>query len=548
MQYQFQFVSSLEKIFFDPRDDLYVQTSGSMLKNERYSFQLYAYAQGAPDPRIYASIEIDSPIREYLSVYRVGYVPSTLACLPQCKDDDYLSKRPGLFPDPLYPITDGKIELADTQTRAFWFVIEPNGSVSGTFPIHVRIKDKEGQLIGDLTYTIEIIDALLPEQTLINTGWFHTDCLAVAHHVEILSDAHFALLEKYIRLYASFGHNMILTPVFTPPLDTAVGGERPTVQLVDVTESGGEYRFDFSMLKRWLDMCRACGIRYFEISHLFTQWGAKHAPKVMAHTNTGYRRIFGWDTDAAGPEYTAFLQAFLPALTAFLQQQGVLDCCYFHVSDEPLMEHLEQYQAVKAIIAPYIRQDRHMDALSEYALYQTGAVGKPVVATNHIQPFLEHQVPGLWAYYCTAQGDFVANRYMAMPSYRSRVLGQQLYKHQIEGFLQWGFNFWNAQFSIHAIDPFAVTDADGAFQSGDAFLVYPCGQDGNPICSLRLYVFADALQDMRALQLLESKIGRDAVLELLPGIIGFDQYPRSIDYIVSLRETINQKIKESHQL
>ena len=39
---------------------------------------------------------------------------------------------------------------------------------------------------------------------------------------------------------------MLLTPVFTPPLDTAIGGERRTVQLVDVhvTENGYTFGFD----------------------------------------------------------------------------------------------------------------------------------------------------------------------------------------------------------------------------------------------------------------------------------------------------------------
>ena len=30
------------------------------------------------------------------------------------------------------------------------------------------------------------------------------------------------------------GVNLLYTPLFTPPLDTQVGGERTTVQLVDV--------------------------------------------------------------------------------------------------------------------------------------------------------------------------------------------------------------------------------------------------------------------------------------------------------------------------
>ena len=78
----------------------------------------------------------------------------------------------------------------------------------------------------------------------------------------------------------SYGVNMLLTPLFTPPLDTAVGGERTCVQLIDVilTEDGS-YQFGFDRLEQWISLCDKCGVRYLEFSHLFTQWGAAHAPK-----------------------------------------------------------------------------------------------------------------------------------------------------------------------------------------------------------------------------------------------------------------------------
>lgn len=68
------------------------------------------------------------------------------------------------------------------------------------------------------------------------------------------------------------GINVLLTPVFTPPLDTAVGGERPTVQLVDITLENGNYTFGFDRLKRFCRMAKRCGIKELEIAHLFTQW------------------------------------------------------------------------------------------------------------------------------------------------------------------------------------------------------------------------------------------------------------------------------------
>nr|WP_330387739.1 DUF4091 domain-containing protein [Lacrimispora sphenoides] len=122
-----------------------------------------------------------------------------------------------------------------------------------------------------------------------------------------------------------------------------------------------------------------------------------------------------------------------------------------------------------------------------------------------MEPFLDHKVPHLWSYYCTAQCVDVANRFMAMPSARNRVYGLQVYKYGIEGILHWGFNFYNSAFSLRHLNSYEVTDCDGSFPSGDAFLVYP-GPDGVPEESIRLMVLYEAIQDHRALKLLEQYI------------------------------------------
>ena len=127
--------------------------------------------------------------------------------------------------------------------------------------------------------------------------------LADIYGIEVFSDEYFEVMRSFITEAAKTGMNMILLPAFTPALDTPIGGERKTVQLVGIKVTDNGYEFDFSRLRRWIDMCRRCGIEYYEISHLFTQWGACHAPKIVADVGGEIRRIFGWDTDSCGEEY-----------------------------------------------------------------------------------------------------------------------------------------------------------------------------------------------------------------------------------------------------
>ena len=308
--------------------------------------------------------------------------------------------------------------------------------------------------------------------------------------------------------------------------------------------------FSFENLEKWVAMCKRVGIKYYEISHLFTQWGAKYAPKIMATVDGEYKRIFGWETDGTGKEYTAFLRKYVPAVLGKMKELGVDKQCWFHISDEPSIEMLEDYKAAKAAVADMLEGYNIMDALSSYEFYASGAVAKPVPSNDHVATFIEHGVKGLWTYYCCGQYKDVSNMYIAMPSARNRILGVQLYKYDIEGFLQWGFNFYNSQYSLYPVNPYLINDADGAFPAGDSFQVYP-GKGGMPEDSIRFMVKFHAIEDMRAFKLLETLKGKDFVLELIDGTltepITFDKYPTGDAYLLHLRERVNREIVKALQ-
>ncbi|MHB1484901.1 MAG: DUF4091 domain-containing protein [Saccharofermentanales bacterium] len=536
-------VSSLAKIFPDEEISDPVLTGASMLMNERYSFQIAYRWNGLMKKNI--SVHVESPLQQMISIFRIGLVPSEMPCYAD-HDDNVLRTVPGLYPDTLLCIGDEGLAFLPGQWRSIWIEVSPDDCANaGNYPLNIQFKDTDGSLLGKALFKLEVIEARLPRQTLINTNWFHCDCIASLYNEEIFSEEHWQRMEQFIRVAVGHGINMILTPVFTPPLDTQIGGERPTVQLVDVELSGDSYSFGFEKLKRWFDICLSCGITYFEISHLFTQWGAKHAPKIIVNKDGTSERLFGWHTDATGKDYRNFLSQFLPELTRFIRSQRLESVCFFHISDEPSQDHIESYTDAISMVKGYLTGFPIIDALSDFDFYERKIVMNPIPATNYIKTFLDNNVPGLWAYYCCGQYHKVSNRFFNMPSARNRVIGMQLYKFDIKGFLHWGYNFWYSQYSRCKIDPFRVTDADYAFPSGDAFVVYP-GEDG-PIISLRLKVFFEGLQDIRALQLLEKYSGKEEVIRLLEEDLNlpltFEDYPSEAVWLINKREKINRAIK-----
>ncbi|WP_274365122.1 DUF4091 domain-containing protein [Paenibacillus thermotolerans] len=537
-------LSSLSKVFADAelRDAPFSEASA--LANEVFSFQV-AYRSERRLEAVRARVEGDFGGR--VTVRAVGLAPSNLPIQHHDHDGYILRSKAGLFPDPLYELGGEPFRVYPEQWRSLWVTVRLQEDIApGPHDIGIVLETTDGTELGRETFRLHVIPASLPKQRLVHTQWFHVDCLSHYYNVEVWSEEHWQLIEAFVRTAVNHGINMILTPLFTPPLDTQVGGERLTVQLIDVEKSGDTYRFGFERLKRWVELCDRCGVEYFEMSHLFTQWGAKHAPKIIAAVNGESKRIFGWETDAGGAEYSGFLHQFLPQLADWIRESGLAKRVYFHISDEPSLDQLESYETASRIVGAHLSDFPVIDALSNYEFYEKGLVKVPIPANDHIEPFLAGGVSPLWTYYCCAQTQKVSNRFFSFPSARNRILGLQLYKFDIAGFLHWGYNFYNSQYSIRPLNPFAETDAGGAFASGDAFLVYP-GADG-PIDSIRSEVLYEALQDLRALQLLEELAGKEraiAVLEQgLERPITFSEYPREQERLLAIRERVNRAIAE----
>ena len=547
--------SSQEKIFADEKVVSYPELKKlTALKGERVSVQyMFTYEQGGADifdgvlriePKFSGSL---APyIHSVRDIYQVPVV-KTVNWERGGIDGNYLRTAPGLFPDVLNPLQfGGKISISPCSLSAVWIEMRiPESIEAGEYELKIEL---DGEKYGkrENTFTLEVLNATLPKEDIYVTQWFHSDCLADYYHVDVWSEEHWRIVENFARVAVENGINTLLTPIFTPPLDTAVGGERTTVQLIKIEKCNGKYTFNFDLVDRWVKMCDRVGVTNFEIAHLFTQWGAAHAPKIMATVDGEYKKIFGWETDSTGEEYRTFIRQLLTEFIAFMKKDGNDKRCFFHISDEPHLEHLEKYNEAKNSVADLLEDYTGMDALSDFDLYEKGAVKNPIPSSDHISHFLEAKVPHLWTYYCMGQNINVSNRFHSMPAWRNRSMGMQMYKYNIEGFLQWGYNFYNNQWSTDHINPYLECGANLIFTGGDCFSVYPAA-DGTALESARIIVFHEALQDIKAMKLCEKYYGHERVVKEIEDVLGdeltFERCALSSHEMLHVRERINQLIK-----
>lgn len=495
------------------REDCLNISEAKCLKNESFNFQALVLSEQAVSEKI--NIESDLTV----NVYQVKKIKGDFY-LDKEKDDYYVYAPDHMYPDLLIKID--KIDISAGEEITLFFEIPATEKAKGIHEIKISIGDATEKI------NLEVIDENLVETDLVITHWFHNDGICNVYKVEPFSDEYYVHFEKFLSTFVKMGNNMILVPVFTPPLDTAVGGERLTTQLVGVTKVGEKYSFDYIKFDKFINVAKKHGIKYFELSHLFTQWGGKFCPKIFISENGERKMPFGWEVESTDENYLEFLRQYLKSITTHLKELGVFDNTYMHLTDEPIQdEDVQKYLKLSEFIKANNDGLKTLDAISHFDIVKNNAVSLPAVCTASREFELFEDVDKLLYYCIDVDENYLSNRYFHMPLQRAEIIGVQIYETGAKGFLHWGFNFYNTKYSTMPLNPYEDATAGGNFCAGDSFLVYP-GKDGTEY-SLRYFIMLKAFEEYRLLKTLEKKIGRKKVVEILHenGVKDRREYPRS---------------------
>lgn len=512
-------------------------------RGERLAFQAAVAFDIPPGSSAYASVEATASAPGLnVRTRRVGFVPVThLNTNTPADECDVLGHVPGFVPDPLFD--DTTAALAAGETVAFWFTVDipadcKPGPISVSINLNVK-KDDETTTLSPLTATLLIHDVLIqPRRNFPVVQWFYNDAILDWYGLKPFEEAFWKQVKPYMLNLVEHGQDTIYAPVFTPPLD---GVKRPT-QLLKVTRTGTDtYAFDWTDVKRYTDLADACGIRNFEWTHFFTQWGVKHALRIYEGQGEDETLLWPVETGATSDTYRRFLTQFLAEFKTFLEHENLLERSFFHVSDEPHGEATRaNYVAARSMLrelAPWIKT---MDALSEIEYGRQQITDMPIPSISVTKQYRDEGIPCFTYFCCGPRGKYI-NRLMDTPLIKQRMLGWLCFKFEVLGFLHWGYNYWQRRGERALIDPFTEQSGAGwpGWAYGDTFVVYP-GPDG-PIDSIRWEIFAESLQDYALLQTLDIQPNdpRLAVFE------DFDCFPKHLDWLRTMRRELLKAAAES---
>lgn len=511
--------------------------------NERFSFQV-----GIRDDHedlskapwfTEVTCQVDAPKGWQTRVRRVGQVPvNHRNTLTPAEEIDGVDNYPGFVPDPLFDET--LLKLPPAETQSFFITIVPAKRVKpGAYQIDVKLVDKEDKKISSHKARITLHDvSIKARRNFPVVQWTYADQIIDWYKTDLFDERFYKIMEAYFRNMAEHGQDCAYVPVFTPPLD---GVKRPS-QLLRVMRTGTDkYEFDWADVRRYVRLMKSCGLKYFEWTHLFTQWGVRHAIRV--YDGQGHSESLLWpaETEATSDTYRKFLAQFLPELKKFCEEEKILKKSFFHVSDEPHgAEARANYIKARTMLKELAPWMKVMDAISEIEYGRDALTDTPIPSISTAVQFHDEGIKS-WCYFCCSPRGRFLNRLLDTPLAKIRMSGWLFYRWAFGGFLHWGYNYWAKCQTRELIDPFTVQDGLRwpSWAYGDTFVVYP-GPDG-PIDSLRWEAFADSLQDYALLQTL----GVDNNDKMLAALKSFEDFPKTENWRLNARKKLFAALKQA---
>jgi hypothetical protein len=405
----------------------------------------------------------------------------------------------GLFtPDALVP--SDSLRLEANVSRSFWFTFAvPKQMEAGSYRgrIVIRFVDVRSD-----TYSValRILPFALPdpaENAFHLNIWQDPAAIARWHNVELWSEAHWTLIERYAENLAAHGVKSATTTIIEGPWDGQTGHRFPTMVVWNYPgewrlERSDRFQFDFGIFDRYVETLEKAGVREAIHAYSIVYGPGSRNDCQITYVDTQRRTKRVRSTTVGDPWYISAWRAFLPRFVEHLRQKGWLEKTYIGLDEKP--------DEVLQVILPLVRQaapglklalagygGRFVDEVEDFSISYAHMLepqgGQPVDPGRR-------RTEGKRTTFYVAVGPIRPNTFLFSPLFESRMLPWIAHTLDYDGILRWAYNSW----------------PDGMWEqpfyrwhSGDMFLVYP--GEGGPWDSMRWEMLYQGVQDVSALRL-----------------------------------------------
>ncbi len=323
--------------------------------------------------------------------------------------------------------------------------------------------------------------------------WQHPQAIARVNpsRVQTWSKGHFDTMRPYMQMLADAGQKVITCTL----LDEAWNGQTHDAfpsNIEWVKGKDGTWRYDFSAFDAWVEfMMNEIGITEQISCYTMVPWHMK--VRYLDEATGKYEHI---KLDVSKPVWEQTWGPFLTAFRAHLQQKGWLHKTCIALDERP--DHMAR--AAKAMVDKYAPELRIVSAVDRPSAFTREVYNlSPVI--SHADTVLgdllaERKAQGKKTTVYVCLHPQKPNTFTFSPPLEAEWLGLFVAANELDGFLRWAYNSWNA-------NPVECTDF-GKWPSGDCFLVYPHAERGC-LSSVRFERLRDGIEDAEKIRILRER-------------------------------------------
>lgn len=394
----------------------------------------------------------------------------------------------------------------------------PADTVPGEYPCTVRFYVSHGvfdeTLLCSCSFLVEVRPFVFPDAR--DNGfhldlWQHCSNLARKHEVPLWSDAHFAVLEPYVKSLADLGVKCVTVVASEIPWNGQWCYQMPQManlyeySMIGVTkQTDGTFTYDYTPMQRYIDLCAKYGIdECISVFGLANVWrNTAYLPDGLVINPDYPDGMHIRYLDAADGMYKYMrdghdIDAYIRALEQYFVTTGQIDRIRIAADEpsvlEPFQRSLERlHQNAPAFrcktacnLPEFVEAFAH---LMDDFIFDIDTVADRF---DELQATFAAHPDKRFLYYVCCGPDF-PNNFLKSELVESYFLGIYASYANLQGFLRWNYTVFNDDPRTNALTH--------NWNNGDTHFVYPA-KDGSPLLTLRWYALK---RGIRFFVLLES--------------------------------------------
>lgn len=418
---------------------------------------------------------------------------------------DYIAYNDGIYyPDPLLNST--AIYVNADETQGIWITVYiPKGTFPGEYTGQAVIHTSEGDIEAEVVlnvYPVELPDSKegvfsLEYWSFFTGTWYHQYTPAAFvkdfYGYEKYSEEWWQLIDKAADNMREHRINVLLVRSQDLLLDAGTS-----------IDSNGKYTFEWSLFDKYIQSFIDKGVVKKLVGFQLLEQFSVNNVHVIKRDSDGTMKIINEEPGSESSEN--WFDQYLPALKDHLEEEGWLKLWLQHIADEP-NHNPEIWVSAREKVRKYIPEIKCSEPLDTTSLNEQLAdhidlwIPRAEQFDENVDFFNTRKQLGdeVWLYTCCEPSpEYFLNKFIDRPYWHSRLLSWGCYKYGINGFLHWGYNYWDKEDTNFGLNPNAIF-------KGDGFIVYPDPEHKTIKNSVRLINTRDGIEDFELFKILEKK-------------------------------------------